>query len=249
MEIKEVGNNFKSLTKNKFFLIALLAVIGLAFYQIIKSGGGSTYSSGGLTTPTGVSQYPTVETDANTVIESINSQNKIYRDEVTEEIRSLGSYFDQVKADLMDSSNKQYENMFYEFGKHTDSIQQSINNGFSDVNSYMKDSFAQIGNMQQTLHQSTLDTINTGLSNIGNKIDSSTSTIYDKIQTGIDKSDNNFSHIADKIDIGNEGIKDKITSTGNTIIDKQNYLSDRQAYLSQMVNDVGDKIYNEVRKK
>lgn len=260
MEIREAGGTIKNLTKNKFFLVALLVVIVLAFYQIVKSGGGKTLSNsgGGMITPSGVSGYPSVGENTETVIQSVNQNNELLQKEVLENISSLGSYLDIVKGELSETIKDGNKDINYEIGNMSTAIKDKIDGNFADTNGYIRDSFDKLASDSKLYHQNVLDNMQNMGNYLGDKIDSNkyefrqqftdlAGTINNQHKNTIDTIKDSVSSSTNQI---NDGINrvlqfgDRNTeSIKNEIDDLRKQNNAEHSLLSQNVNAWSSRLY------
>ena len=255
MEIREAGGTIKNLTKNKFFLVALLIVIILAFYQIVKSGGGKTLnnSGGGMIAPSGVSGYPSVGENTETVINSVNQNNEVLQKEVLENIKNLGSYMDVVKGEISDTIKDGNKDIVYEIGGASNVLKDKIDNGFKDTNGYIKDSFDKLSSDSLLYQQNVLDSIKNNNLAISDKLNQNSQDMKDLFNQSAQQNRDTLSQIKDNISSSTNYINDNInrvlqdnkTNTDKIkqeIDDMRKQNNNEHSILSQNVNTWGDRL-------
>lgn len=99
MEIKEVGGKIAdTITKNPVPILLGGGALLFAYVAMSQSKMDKTE----LVTPTGVSGYPDMDTNANVIIDEVNNNTRVESDRV---IDSVGDYIDKGKQEIIDNAN------------------------------------------------------------------------------------------------------------------------------------------------
>ena len=121
MEFEQIGGSFKKLSKNKFFIIALIGVIILAVYTMVKqnSGGGNT------------------DTDIKAILSAYPQKNTTNTDVSTETVNNFTSVMDALD-DLQGYLDVSLSGIKNSVEDGNDSLKSDISDKFDSTNGYLE---------------------------------------------------------------------------------------------------------------
>lgn len=156
MEIKEVGGKIAdTITKNPVPI--LLGGGALLFAYVAMSQ--SKLDKTELITPTGVSGYPDMDTNANVIIDEVNNNTRVESDRV---IDSVGDYIDKGKQEIIDNANE-----------NANSVMDKITDESGKLSGQITTSTGQIISNQNTNAKKVINTVKKEVKNTTSKKKSS----------------------------------------------------------------------------
>ena len=251
MEISEIGGSFKKLSKNKFFIVALIAVILMAVYTIMKQNGGAKYSNDDIQAV--LSAYPS--RNAQSDVEEDNQSSATAG--ILDSLNDMQGYLDVTFSDLKDA-----------IADSKESLKSDMENGFQSTNGYMENGFESIKHLQEIYGNSVNDKLENLELGIGDKltdlngnlvdrfdflnqsITDKTDAIMDKNQQRFDRLDWGLNNAVDRIDTSIKdmqgGLINHINNQGDRIVDKldSNRKQENQEHsiLSENINTWGERL-------
>ena len=191
MDIDFVENKeIKSLLKNPIFLISVIVILILAFYNILKNNPSNEIV---LTNTTSYSDYPTAEENTTTIIDSINSDASINKNDILTAIQDTNSFFDIEYSELKNIINENSETT-------NDFLKEGFQNVQTNINFSKENILEQVQNSENYLSSS---------------IEKNQSNFMDKIEEYQNKNNKNYETIYQNIQSGFQNNKDSLTNLKN----------------------------------
>lgn len=207
MEIKEVSSRFLKGNGSK---ILIACGGGILLYNLIKNVSGGTT----LVAPSSYSGYPDADSNANTIIDSVN-QHTTYENELTRD--NIGTV-----GDRMDSS-------FESVNKNLASTNDYIKNGMNNIKDSLNTGLGNLGN-----------TLTDGITNIRSDI----TGVNKNIDTWGKDLNSNISSVGSSVSSTISGLNSTISSMGSTIDDLKKDNQQKQNYIDSKLNDIKNAIDN-----
>lgn len=182
-EISEVFEDVKKATGDKGFLILGAVVVGVFAINLLKND--STSDTSTLVPASGYSGYPTVETNANVIIDSLQKSIDYSQGEIEDSIKdSQTAITDTITDGLGELGNN--------MNTATDDMKKYLDSNFTATNDYINKGLEQqknLINMNQSQLKSELDSINANQIQTKNDLDKHISTV-DKQLSKVNKKQN-----------------------------------------------------------
>ena len=170
MEIEEVFQDVKKATGDKGFLILGAVVVGIFIYNVTRQDTSDTT----LVPATGYTGYPSVETNANVIIDSVGKTIDYAQGEIQDSIKES----EENTADRLDNMMNNITDQFGELGTNMNTSQNELkdylNSNFTATNNYINTGLQaqrDLINMNQSQLTTQVNDMNTKLDYINSKTD------------------------------------------------------------------------------
>ena len=170
MEIEEVFHDVKKATGDKGFLILGAVVVGIFIYNLTRKD----TSDSTLIPATGYTGYPSVETNANVIIDSVGKSLDYAQGEIQNSIKES----EENTADRLDNMMNNITDQFGELGSNInarqDELKDCLNSTFTVTNDYINSGLQaqrDLLNMNQSQLTSQINDMNTRIDSINSKTD------------------------------------------------------------------------------